>query len=152
MSRNTTTGKKYEKEIELLLNEYSDHDVKPQANVGLKRNGGKHYTDVLLNSSELISLKFQCVQGSVEEKVPFEFMKLQDAIDDYGYKSATIVLAGPDKAWKWKDYYLSDAFSSRMKLAYPNVRVISHNQFIQEYLYNDINLTESVNCDNGKSN
>ena len=25
--------------------------------------------------------------------------------DDYGYKSATIVVAGPDKAWKWKDYY-----------------------------------------------
>ena len=32
MSRNTTTGKKYEKEIESLLEEYSDHDVKPQPN------------------------------------------------------------------------------------------------------------------------
>jgi len=103
--------------------------------VGKKRNGGKHYCDIVINSDELISLKYQRVQGTAEEKIPFEFMKLQHAIDDHGYKSATIVIAGPDKAWKWKDYYLSEDFCAKMKSIYPDVRIINHDQFVQEYLY-----------------
>lgn len=137
MSRNTTTGTSYEKEIENLLEEFSIHNFKRQVNIGKKRNGGKHYIDILLNGKELISLKYQKVQGTAEEKIPFEFMKLQDAIDDHKYQSATIVLAGPDEAWKWKDYYLSDTFCDKMKKIYPDVRIISHNQFVEEYLINE---------------
>ena len=134
-SRDTTTGTNYETEVENLLEEFSDHKVDSQVMVGAKRNGGKHYCDIVINDDELISLKYQRVQGTAEEKIPFEFMKLQHAIDDHGYKSATIVVAGPDKAWKWKDYYLSDEFRAKMKSIYPDVRIISHNQFVQEYLY-----------------
>lgn len=137
MSRDTTTGTSYEKEIESLLEQFSIHNFQSQINIGKKRNGGKHYVDILLNGGELISLKYQKVQGTAEEKIPFEFMKLQDAVDDHGYQSATIVLAGPDKAWKWKDYYLSDTFRDKMKKIYPDVRIISHNQFVKEYLINE---------------
>lgn len=133
-SRDTTTGKSYEDAVEELLIEYSDHTVKSQVNVGAKRNGGKHYVDILLNQEVLLSLKFQRVQGTAEEKIPFEVMKLQHAVDDHGYKSAIIVLAGPDKAWKWKDYYLSNEFQSDMKKIYPDVRIISHEQFLEEFL------------------
>lgn len=135
MTRNTTTGHKYEKEIENLLKEYTDYEFKSQVKIGLKRNGGGHVLDILLvNTQELISLKYQKVEGSTEEKIPFEVMKLQHAIDDYGYKKASIVLAGPDSAWKWKKYYLSEEFQSDMKKLYPDVRIISHNTFIEEYL------------------
>ena len=134
-SRDTTTGTNYETEVENLLENFSEHSVQSQVNVGAKRNGGRHYVDILLNGNELISLKYQRVQGTAEEKIPFEFMKLQHAIDDHGYKSATIVLAGPDKAWKWKDYYLSEEFCAKMKSIYPNVRIINHEQFVSEYLY-----------------
>ena len=134
-SRDTTTGTNYETEIENLLEEFSDYKVESQVWIGKKRNGGKHKLDILLDENELISLKYQRVQGTAEEEIPFEFMKLQHAIDDYGYKSATIVVAGPDKAWKWKDYYLSDEFRAKMKSIYPDVRIINHNQFVQEYLY-----------------
>jgi hypothetical protein len=134
MSRDTTTGTNYETEVENLLESYSDHSVRSQVMVGKKRNGGKHYVDILLNDNELISLKYQRVQGTAEEKIPFEFMKLQHAIDDHGYKSATIVLAGPDKAWKWKDYYLSEEFRAKMSSIYPDVRIITHEQFVSEYL------------------
>ena len=103
-SRDTTTGTNYETEVENLLEEFSDHKIESQVMVGVKRNGGKHYCDIVINDDELISLKYQRVQGTAEEKIPFEFMKLQNAIDDHGYKSATIVVAGPDKAWKWKEY------------------------------------------------
>ena len=135
MTRDTTTGTNYETEVENLLEDYSDHTVESQVMVGTKRNGGKHYCDIVLNEDELISLKYQRVQGTAEEKIPFEFMKLQHAIDDHGYKSATIVVAGPDKAWKWKDYYLSDEFRGKMSSIYPNVRIINHEQFVSEYLY-----------------
>ena len=134
-SRDTTTGTNYETEVENLLEEFSDHEVESQVMVGKKRNGGKHYCDIVINGDELISLKYQRVQGTAEEKIPFEFMKLQHAIDDHGYKSATIVVAGPDKAWKWKDYYLSDDFRAKMKSIYPDVRIINHDQFVQEYLH-----------------
>jgi hypothetical protein len=134
-SRDTTTGTNYETEVENLLEEFSDHKVESQVMVGAKRNGGKHYCDIVINDDELISLKYQRVQGTAEEKIPFEFMKLQHAIDDHGYKSATIVVAGPDKAWKWKDYYLSNDFRAKMKSIYPDVRIINHDQFVQEYLY-----------------
>lgn len=133
-SRNTTTGKSYEDVMEDLLLEYTNHEVKTQVNVGAKRNGGKHYVDILLDQEVILSLKFQRVRGSAEEKILFEIMKLQHAIDDYGYKSAVIVLAGPDKAWKWKEYYLSDEFQTDMKKIYPDVRIISHEQFVEEYL------------------
>ena len=135
MTRDTTTGTNYETEVENLLEDYSEHTVESQVMVGTKRNGGKHYCDIVLNEDELISLKYQRVQGTAEEKIPFEFMKLQHAIDDYGYKSATIVVAGPDKAWKWKDYYLSEEFRGKMSSIYPNVRIINHEQFVSEYLY-----------------
>ena len=135
MTRDTTTGTNYETEVENLLEDYSEHTVESQVMVGTKRNGGKHYCDIVLNGDELISLKYQRVQGTAEEKIPFEFMKLQHAIDDHGYKSATIVVAGPDKAWKWKDYYLSDEFRGKMSSIYPNVRIINHEQFVSEYLY-----------------
>ena len=134
-SRDTTTGTNYETEVENLLEEFSDHKVESQVMVGAKRNGGKHYCDIVINDDELISLKYQRVQGTAEEKIPFEFMKLQHAIDDHGYKSATIVVAGPDKAWKWKDYYLSNDFRAKMKSIYPDVRIINHDQFVKEYLY-----------------
>lgn len=136
-SRNTTTGNNYETEIENLLEQFSDHNFKSQVNVGSKRNGGKHYVDILLNGSELVSLKYQRVQGTAEEKIPFEVMKLQHAVIDHGYKNAVIVLAGPDKAWKWKEYYLSNEFQSDMKKIYPDVRIISHEQFLTEYLIQD---------------
>ena len=136
-SRDTTSGSSYEIEVESLLEDYSEHAVESQVMVGSKRNGGKHYCDIVLNGNELISLKYQRVQGTAEEKIPFEFMKLQHAVNDYGYKSATIVVAGPDKAWKWKEYYLSEEFRADMKSIYPDVRIINHTQFVEEYLYSN---------------
>lgn len=102
-----------------------------QVNIGKKRNGGRHIID-LIKGKTLISLKNQTVAGTAEEKVPFEVMKLQHAIDDYGYEDAIIVLHG-DSGWTWKDYYLSNEFQESMSVLYPKVKIMSHEQFIQEY-------------------
>jgi len=136
-SRNTTTGNSYEKEIENLITQTNRYICESQVNIGTKRNGGKHYVDILLNKKHLISLKYQHVQGTAEEKIPFEVMKLQHAVNDHKYETATIVLAGPDKAWKWKGYYLGEDFQNDMKKIYPDVRIISHEQFLKEYIFNN---------------
>jgi len=148
-SRDTTTGTLNEKEIEKFLVENFADKVKSQVNIGKKRNDGLHVVDMLIGGEtytpkgkkrpisnhkggQLISLKYQEVAGTAEEKVPFEVMKLQDAIDDYGYESAVIVLCG-DNGWTWKEEYLSERFKKRMKLLGPNVNIMSQEEFLLEY-------------------
>jgi hypothetical protein len=116
--------------------------------IGNKRNGGSHVVDLLFDGEVeykskrktpdslhkgglLVSLKNQDVSGTAEEKVPFECMKLQDAIDDYGYDSAILVLNGD--GWTWKEEYLSERFRKRMKLIAPDVTIISNEDFIKLY-------------------
>jgi len=145
-SRNTTTGTLNEKEIEQFLIENTNELVNAQVNVGKKRNGGNHITDLLIGGEvytphnkkrpisthkggTLVSLKYQEIQGTAEEKIPFEVMKLQHCIDDYGYDCAIMVLCG-DTGWKWKDYFLSQEFKDDMKKVYPDVSIISQEQFV----------------------
>jgi hypothetical protein len=144
-SRNTTTGTVYENLIKEVLTENNVENFHEQVVIGSKRNGGVHIVDFMIdgdveylprrkrpiskhNGGVLISLKNQDVSGTAEEKVPFECMKLQDAIDDYGYDSAIIVLNG--NGWTWKDEYLSERFHDRIKLMAPDVSLMSHENFI----------------------
>ena len=128
--RDTTTGNNYEKTVSKLLKE-SNYKFKDQVTIGKKRNGKKHRVDVLIDKT-LISLKHQEVNGTAEEKVPFEFMKLQHAVDDYDYDKAVIVLSG-DTGWTWKEYYLSPEFKNNMKQVYPDVTIMSHREFCETY-------------------
>lgn len=127
MTRDTTTGTNYEKSIYNLFEDNSIPFISQKV-IGVKRNGRKHIVDMIVNNI-LISLKNQSVSGTAEEKVPFEFMKLQHAVDDYEYDRAIIVLNG-ETGWTWKEYYLSQEFKSAMKILYPNVEIMSHQEFI----------------------
>ena len=129
MTRDTSTGTKYEKLVEQLLNE--NYQYQSQVVIGKKRNGGNHRVDLIIDKT-LISLKHQEVKGTAEEKVPFEFMKLQQAVNDYNYDNAIIVLSG-ESGWTWKKYYLSQEFKEQMNLIYPDVSIMSHEQFIEIY-------------------
>lgn len=131
--RDTSTGTKYEHRMQILLEE-RNVSFQAQKVIGKKRNGGNHRVDLILDDEILVSLKHQEVAGTAEEKVPFEFMKLQHAVDDYNYKQAFIVLSG-DKGWTWKDYYLSDEFQAQMRILYPDVTIMSHEVFCDYYLY-----------------
>lgn len=149
MTRDTTTGTVSENNIEKFLIENFFETVKSQVDVGNKRNGGIHIVDFLIGGEtytpknkkravsnhkggKLISIKYQKVAGTAEEKVPFEVMKLQDAIDDYNYESAIIVLCG-NTGWTWKNEYLSERFKKRMKLIGPNVNIMCQEDFLRTY-------------------
>ena len=148
-SRDTTTGLLNEQQIEQFLHEYCSDTVAAQVVVGQKRNGGKHITDLLIGGETykvkgktrpisthkggtLVSLKYQEVQGTAEEKIPFEVMKLQHCVDDYDYDNAIMVLCG-DTGWKWKEYYLSQDFRTDMKKIYPDVMILDQAQFLALY-------------------
>ena len=149
-TRDTSTGKVNEEDIEQFLSENFNHSVYPQAELGTQFSTGKtHIVDVLLGGSAykkkktakrwisqhqggtLISLKYQKVEGTAEEKIPFEFIKLQDAINKYGYDSALIVLCGND-GWTLKDEYLKEEFKAQMKLIAPNVSITDEENFRKE--------------------
>jgi hypothetical protein len=55
-----------------------------QVNVGTRFGGGRHFVDVLATDSEgrrfLVSLKWQQVSGTAEQKVPFEAISLAEAV------------------------------------------------------------------------
>ena len=148
--RDTSTGKVNEAEIESFLRENLNESVYPQAELGTQFSTGKtHIVDVLLGGSAykkkktakrwisqhqggtLISLKYQKVEGTAEEKIPFEFWKLQDAINKYGYKKAIIVLCGDD-GWTLKEEYLKEEFKAQMKIIYPDVTITDEETFRKE--------------------
>tara|TARA_R100000388_G_C7134654_1_gene107081 strand:- start:51 stop:533 length:483 start_codon:yes stop_codon:yes gene_type:complete len=148
--RDTSTGKVNEADIEQFLSENFNHSVYPQAELGTQFSTGKtHIVDVLLGGSAykkkktakrwisqhqggtLISLKYQKVEGTAEEKIPFEFWKLQDAINKYGYKKAIIVLCG-NEGWTLKEEYLSEEFKAQMKIIYPDVTITDEENFRAE--------------------
>ena len=148
--RDTSTGKVNEADIEQFLTENFSDGVYPQTEVGTQFDTGKkHIVDILLGGKAykktkkakrwisehkggtLLSLKYQDNGGTAEEKVPFECMKLQNAINKYGYKKALIVLCG-DNGWTLKKTYLKEEFISQMKVICPNVSITDEDNFRAE--------------------
>lgn len=148
--RDTTTGTINEGNIEQFLNENYDGKVYSQTVVGTQFNTKKkHILDILLDGEvdikkgkkrpislhkggTLVSLKYQKIEGTAEEKIPFEVLKLQDAIDRYAYKCAIIVLCG-NSGWTLKEYYLSNEFKLKMQSIASNVTIVSEEQFRNQY-------------------
>ena len=127
-SRHTDrTGKDYEHFCEHLLTQ-AGYYVLEQEIVGLRPTGGNHVTDLVVNGT-IVSLKFQDVAGTAEEKIPYEQMCLEHACHVYGYDGAIIVLAGP--GWKHADAYRAGVFSTWMHT--PNVRVMNHDEFLTHF-------------------
>ena len=152
--RDTTTGKVNEDSIEKFLIENFSGSVYPQTVVGTQFNTEKqHIVDVLLGGEahkkkpkakrwisnhqggRLDSFKYQAIDGTAEEKIPFEFLKLQDAIDKYGYSSGIIVLCG-ESGWTLKEYYLSEEFQNKMKLIAPDVEIVTEEAYRQQLTTN----------------
>ena len=104
MARNTTTGKYYEDVVAPVIKrscEKNNLSIKVQSNVGKSPKGGKHVVDVELISNDdpnkrgLISCKVQHVNGTTDEKIPYEVVKLLLLMkNDPRYKKAWIVLGG----------------------------------------------------------
>ncbi|MDB9496806.1 hypothetical protein PN441_07370 [Spirulina major CS-329] len=108
MTRNTKTGQVLEFMVLPSL-DLGGYSYETQVNIGHRPGGGKHYVDVVAAKDEamiLISLKWQQVSGTAEQKVPFEVICLMAAMRQHSdFRKAYLVLGG--SGWKLRDWYLS---------------------------------------------
>jgi hypothetical protein len=108
-SRDTGTGKILEAMIVPAL-QGGGYTCYFQHHVGERFGGGKHFVDAVAESKIgqkfLVSLKWQQVSGTAEQKVPFEAICLAETIinglDEYS--KAYLVLGG--EGWKLRDFFI----------------------------------------------
>ncbi|MDE0330345.1 MAG: hypothetical protein OXL41_00600 [Nitrospinae bacterium] len=87
-----------------------------QVRIGERPNGRRHFLDVLANDDDnneyLISLKWQQVSGTAEQKVPYEIICLAEAIQKENGTKAYLVLGGA--GWSLRDYYLGGGLNRHL--------------------------------------
>ena len=87
-----------------------------QVNIGRRPGGRNHKVDAVAHRGErrwLVSLKWQQVGGTAEQKVPFEVICLAEALGQGGYEGAYLVLGG--EGWKLRDFYVGGGLSKYLR-------------------------------------
>lgn len=92
---------------------------------------GTHKIDCVAEkngSRYLVSLKWQQTGGTAEQKVAFESICLEEAIEssNASYAKAYLVLGGD--GWTLRDYYVSEKM--RKYVHYPHVKIVTLEQFV----------------------
>lgn len=129
--RNTGTGAVMERMVLPAL-EMGGYQVERNVDIGLRLGVGRHKIDTLAKGRDsrlhLISMKWQQVAGTAEQKIPFEIISLAEArLHDERFYSAYLVLGG--EGWKYKDFYLSGGLGKHLANA-DLVNIVSLEQFV----------------------
>lgn len=130
--RNTRTGEVMERMVLPAL-DMGGYNVTRRKQVGTRFGVSKHYIDTYaldrFGRPYLISLKWQQVGGTAEQKIPFEVVSLADAmIRNEAYFKAYLVLGG--EGWRFKDFYLSGGLRSFLVNA-DLVNIVSLERFVE---------------------
>lgn len=105
--RNTRTGGVLEQMVLPALHQ-GGYAYRVQVMIGQRLGCGHHFVDVLAEKDGqqfLISMKWQQVSGTAEQKVPFEVICLLEALESNNYRKAYLVLGG--EGWTLRGYYAS---------------------------------------------
>ncbi len=108
---NTRTGGVLER-IVLPALDHGGYQYETQVQVGERLGCGKHFVDAVVTKNGrqfLLSVKWQQVSGTAEQKVPFEVICLIDALEESPYERAYVVLGG--EGWKLRDFYTKGGLS-----------------------------------------
>ena len=87
MARDTRTGEVLERMVLPAL-ESGGYDYRTGVNIGRRLGLGRHIVDVLAERDGehyLVSLKWQQVSGTAEQKIPFEVISWCEGMADGGY-------------------------------------------------------------------
>ena len=127
--RNTSTGGVLEAMIipSLRMGGYS---CQMQTLIGCRPGGRAHKVDAIAEKNGaqiLISLKWQQVNGTAEQKVPFEVICLAEAIKCGKYKRAYLVLGG--EGWTLREYFVGGGLDAHLIHA-DKVRIVTLEKFI----------------------
>jgi hypothetical protein len=130
--RNTATGMVLENMVLPALG-MGSYTCRKQVRVGTRPGGRRHIIDVLATDSAgkqyLISLKWQQVSGTAEQKVPFEAICLAEAIRTGAgkYHKAYLVLGGP--GWSLREFYAGGGLDAHLRYS-QLVNIVSLEPFI----------------------
>lgn len=104
--RDTTTGAVLEAMILPALKQ-GGYAYQTQVRVGQRPGGRTHKVDAVAEKDGkrwLVSVKWQQVGGTTEQKVPFEVMCLSDTVVQGGFVKAYLVLGG--EGWRLREFYV----------------------------------------------
>jgi hypothetical protein len=127
--RDTGTGAVLEQMVlpALVKGGYSH---KSQIHIGKRFGGGSHFVDIIAEKGDdrfLISMKWQQVSGTAEQKVPFEVICLEEALKTGDYRRAFIVLGGD--GWKLRAFYVGGGLNEYLKGS-GNVQILTLEAFV----------------------
>ena len=128
-SRNTRTGGVLEAMVLPALDQ-GKYTWKIQVNIGQRLGCGQHNVDVVVEKDGrkfLISMKWQQVSGTAEQKVPFEVICLLDALSDGQYSKAYLVLGG--EGWSLRNFYTSGGLEKFLKYG-DQVEILTLESFV----------------------
>lgn len=129
MSRNTRTGSVLERMLLPAL-EQGGYSYRVQEKLGRRLGVGRHVVDAVAEKDErqiLVSVKWQQVSGTAEQKVPFEIICLLEAVESGPYHKAYLVLGGG--GWTLRDFYTSNGLAKY--LAYgKSVEIMTLEAFV----------------------
>lgn len=127
--RDTRTGDVLEQMILPALRR-GGYEYRTRVEIGRRLGIGRHIVDVVAEKEaerHLISLKWQQVSGTAEQKVPFEVICLSDALQTGGFTKAYIVLGG--EGWTLRDFYTSGGLARHLTSA-GLVNIITLERFV----------------------
>jgi len=75
----------------------------------------------------LISLKWQQVSGTAEQKIPYEVICLAATLEEKRHDKAYLVLGG--EGWKLRSFYTSGALSKYLR-GIENVEIVTLESFV----------------------
>lgn len=127
--RDTRTGGVLEAMVLPAL-ERGGYVYEKQVNVGTRPNGRAHKVDAIAHKAGeniLVSLKWQQVGGTTEQKVPFEVMCLADEVCSGNFQKAYVVLGGD--GWTLREFYVSGGLKKYLIQA-DKVSVMTLERFV----------------------
>ena len=102
-----------------------------QVRIGRRPGGRPHKVDAVATKGDrswLVSMKWQQVGGTAEQKVPFEVICLADAMAAGGYESAYLVLGG--LGWTLREFYTGGGLKPHLSSAAARVRILTLEEFV----------------------
>ncbi|HEY2975973.1 MAG TPA: PD-(D/E)XK nuclease superfamily protein [Pyrinomonadaceae bacterium] len=129
MARDTRTGGVLEAMILPSL-ERGGYQYKVRVKIGQRLGCGSHYVDVIAEKDSkkfLISLKWQQVAGTAEQKIPFEVICLAEALETGDYEKAYVVLGG--EGWTLRRFYTGGGLTKYLRGA-DKVEIITLESFV----------------------
>ena len=127
--RNTRTGGVLEQMVLPALDQ-GGYAYNVQVKIGQRLGCGQHLVDVIAekdNRRILVSMKWQQVSGTAEQKVPFEVICLLEALENTQYGKAYLVLGG--EGWKLRNFYVGDGLKKYLAYA-DKVEILTLESFV----------------------